>query len=150
MIKGMIFSILMVLAGFASAYPATPDPTMTSGDLCTTADADFVEFRYAERIPYCVRNVSREEKTRIYERYHIPARCRTEYTIDHFIPLALGGSNDPRNLWPEHRNVKATRQGLEQELYYAIRSGRMSHAETLAVIVEAKTHPPAADPTACN
>ncbi|HMN70062.1 MAG TPA: HNH endonuclease signature motif containing protein [Bdellovibrionales bacterium] len=123
---------------------------MTSGDLCSKDDADFIGYRYEEKVPYCLRNVSYETKTEIYQEYGIPQKCRGEYTVDHFIPLALGGSNDKMNLWPEHKRVKATRQNLEIELYYQLRRGEITHEAAMAVIADAKMNPPAVDPTDCH
>ncbi len=130
-----LFSIKPVL----SHYPLVPDPGMTQGDLCTVNDSDFSRYRYQENIPYCYRNVSWERRSKIYDNYNIPASCRHRYTIDHFIPLSLGGNNSDENLWPEHVLVKATRARLEQELYLALEFGEMSQKEAIGIIVRAKT-----------
>jgi len=82
-------------------YPHTPNATVTPGSLCDTQNADFIEFRYQEHIPYCARNVSSVLKAKIYEQYGIPEADRDQFTIDHLIPLSIGGSNDRSNLWPE-------------------------------------------------
>lgn len=124
---------------FVFAFPLTPDPQMTPGDLCTTHDPDFKEFRYQENIPYCYRSVSSSTKKQIYVDYSIPTQCKKRFTIDHFIPLSLGGSNSKLNLWPEHVYVKATRQNLENQLYWDIRGGKITQAEAIEIIVEAKT-----------
>jgi len=75
-------------------YPHTPNATVTPGSLCDTQNADFIEFRYQEHIPYCARNVSSVLKAKIYEQYGIPEADRDQFTIDHLIPLSIGGSND--------------------------------------------------------
>lgn len=49
-----------------------------------------------------VRSVSSELRRRLYEQYQISyPQPRGSYEADHLIPLALGGSNDLANLWPE-------------------------------------------------
>lgn len=127
-----------------------PDPAVTSGELCTEQDRDYTGRRYNEQIAYCVRNVSWDRKTKIFREYGIPDHCRGEYTVDHFIPLALGGSNQETNLWPEHKHVKATRQNLEQELYYQLRDGMITQAEAVAEITKVKMNPPAVEPWDCE
>jgi hypothetical protein len=119
---------------------------MTTGSTCTTSDPDFDRLRYGEQIPYCARNVSREEKALIYEAYGVPSRCRKEYTIDHFIPLSLGGTNHRDNLWPEAKSIKALRQDLELDLYKKMSQGQVTQAEAIKIIVDAKLRPPVNQP----
>ncbi len=152
MIKGILLTILM-LTGFttvAENFPVKPNPAMTQGDYCNPRDPDFVDYRYNEKVPYCVRNVSYALKKEIYEVYRVPAKCRREYTVDHYVPLFMGGSNHEGNLWPEHKNVKATRQNLEMELYIELKNGRMTQAQALQIITDAKMHPPKVEPSKCH
>ena len=140
------FSMAVFFSGHALAnFPVTPGPG-TVGSLCTTNDSDFVEYRYSGKIPYCQRNVSTYDKKKIYDYYGVPEHCRKEYTIDHFIPLSLGGTNRADNLWPEAKVVKHTRQNLELQLFDELRKGTISQADALAEIREAKLNPPIADP----
>jgi hypothetical protein len=45
----------------------------------------------------------------ILRRYGLPAGTHPDYEIDHLIPLCLGGSDDPSNLWPQpRRNIEET------------------------------------------
>lgn len=141
--KYVTLTALLILSATTFAFPLAPNPQATMGDLCTTSNSDFKEYRYSERIPYCNRNVSGSTKSAIYRDYGIPAKCKSRYTIDHFIPLALGGSNEPENLWPEHKNVKATRQGLEEELYWALKKGTITQQEAIDRVVHEKMNPPA-------
>src|SRR5262245_32499514 len=99
-----LFLLLILSLSFpAFPYPMTPDPSETPGELCTDSDSDFYEYRYKEEIAYCKRNVSSQLKANIYDEYEIPKDERRDYTIDHFIPLSIGGSNHQVNLWPEHK-----------------------------------------------
>lgn len=144
---------LMIFVGSAQAapqFPVKPNPEVTQGDFCTPKDKDFVEYRYKEKIPYCIRNVSRYTKEEVYDMYGVPEKCRTEYTVDHYIPLSMGGSNQVVNLWPEHKLVKATRQNLEMEVYTELRNGRISQAEAVEIVTQAKLHPPNVNPSKCH
>lgn len=98
-------------------------------------------YRYPAKIVYCKRNVSNETKRQVYEAYGIPSEDRRNYTIDHFYPLSMGGSNDKKNLWPEHKEVKARRPNLELELFEDLAANKKSQKEVLERILAAKTHP---------
>lgn len=140
-LKKILFLAILVVLNLKNAhsYPRVPNPQETYGTFCDEKNPDFVEFRYAEKIAYCVRNVSSQTKNQIYEKYQIPKECRHRYTIDHFIPLAIGGSNEENNLWPEHKLVKATRPKLEIDLYIALRDGKIKQKEAIRIIEKEKT-----------
>jgi hypothetical protein len=120
------------------AYPKIPNKEISPGHLCSLENKDFKELRYQEKIPYCSRNVSSSLKERIYYIYKIPKEERKNYTIDHIIPLSLGGSNDFKNLWPEHHEVKNKRKNLEINLYIKIRDGKINHKNSLDTIISEK------------
>jgi competence protein ComEC len=107
------------LAGISSSTPATsvftPDDRMASStciingpypDHACTPGAIFADATMADTCvagyTATVRNVSAKTKKRVFEEYGMtypqPAGA---YEVDHFIPLALGGSNDIANLFPE-------------------------------------------------
>jgi len=138
-LKVSFLFIVLLSANFAFSYPLVPDPDLTEGELCTRSDPDFSTYRYEEQIPYCRRNVSRSRRDDIYDDYDISTDCQHRFTIDHFIPLALGGDNSDTNLWPEHVLVKATRPHLERELYLALEAGTMTQDEAIDIIVAEKT-----------
>lgn len=131
-----------ILASVKDIKPQTPEKHQTPGHLCTSKDKDFKGYRYSQKVPYCERNVETYRKHLIYDMYEVPRAARTQYTIDHFIPLSIGGSNDDRNLWPEHKQIKALRQNLEIELFVAVRDGHMTRAEAIEIVRDAKLHPP--------
>jgi hypothetical protein len=89
-----------------NSIPVTPDVEKTPGELCSEEDRDFYEHRYSEKMPYCIRKVAQWQRDRIYKQYNIPEKCRHRYTVDHLVPLAVGGNNAFENLWPEHVLVK--------------------------------------------
>lgn len=121
--------------------PIIPDSGRTPGHLCSYLDADFSEFRYDEYIPYCNRNVSEGLKNQIYKEYGIPAPNRQYYTIDHLIPLAIGGSNSKTNLWPEPKALKAKRPNLEYDVYLQLKYGEITQERAIEVILNAKFYP---------
>ncbi len=83
------------------------------------------------------RDVSSALKRRVYLSYGIGRHRSGEYEIDHLIPLELGGSNSPRNLWPERyaggRGAHA-KDRLEDRLHADVCAGRISLAVAQAKI----------------
>jgi len=132
-VLGVLFSYQGVYA-----YPLIPNPKVTQGELCSKDNPDFEALRYLEKIPYCKRNVSFEKRQEIYDKYRIPETCRHRYTIDHFIPLAIGGDNSDSNLWPEHVLVKELRPNLELELYLGLKKGQLTQDEAIDTIIHEK------------
>ncbi|MDH4468051.1 MAG: HNH endonuclease signature motif containing protein [Bacteriovoracaceae bacterium] len=121
--------------------PLIPNSSLTPGHLCSKTNEDFDEFRYRAHIAHCARNVSKEDRAKIYDQYKIPKKCRQQYTIDHFIPLSIGGSNSPQNLWPEHKEIKLTRFHFEEEIMLEVQSGELTQAEAVAKVREVKLNP---------
>lgn len=141
-----MFAVVFVLATsiFASAdpffpIPITPDESKTPGEFCSEKDPDFKDRRYPEKMIYCERNVSKGDKNAIYKSYGVDIKCKHRYTVDHMVPLALGGNNSHHNLWPEHVLVKETRQQLEQELFEAVSSGQMKSEDAVEILIREKT-----------
>lgn len=141
LILTMFLSSTLSFAG-TRYMPERPDPQVTPGELCDLKDSDFSGYRYEAKIPYCERNVSYETKVAIYEYYQVPKNIRQNYTIDHFIPLSIGGNNQPENLWPEHKKIKETRLYLETEVYEDVKNGRITQEEAVDKIIKAKMNPP--------
>ena len=100
-------------AGAAAAEPAptplrfrfhssrrrrVPNPILTPGDVFAGVGAAQICVKgYSTN----VRDVSTEEKDRVYAEYGIAHHTTGQYEVDHRVPLELGGSNDIKNLWPE-------------------------------------------------
>lgn len=84
------------LAGSSSLYP---DPLKTPGVVRrATTETDVCTPGFTSTI----RNVNGGTKDEVFISYlgAVPANT-TDYEIDHFISLELGGANDIRNLWPQ-------------------------------------------------
>lgn len=118
-------------------FDVTPKNT-SSGHICTPQDDDFETMRYGGRMAYCKRKVSESLKSKIYEAYKISVSERSNYTIDHIIPLSIGGSNHEKNLWPEHKSLKKCRQNLEMRLYQAVSAGTLTQAQAVHEIMRVK------------
>jgi hypothetical protein len=85
-----------------------------------------------------VRNVSQGLKDRVSREYGILSHRPREYEVDHLISLELGGSNSPKNLWPElytgPRGARA-KDGLENALHAELCRGQLTVAEVQRKIV---------------
>jgi hypothetical protein len=133
------FTVLFFCVSVAAyAFPKTPDASITPGELCSPNDPDFKEYRYNEQIPYCERSVTSWRKAKIYDVYGIPENERNQYTIDHLIPLSIGGSNSDENLWAEHLTIKYERGTLEYDLYVKMRDGVITQKEAVRIILCSK------------
>lgn len=133
--------LLTSLVSFAGDdFPMGPNPEITPGSLCQNSSTR----RYPEHIVYCERNVSSGTKNALYKMYdekfgyQTRQMNRSEFKIDHFIPLSIGGSNGTDNLWPQHKTVYQITDPLEQLLFDKIQEGRIKQDEAVRVIREAK------------
>lgn len=138
----IVFFAIGILGGASGfAYPLFPNSQETSGSFCSESDPDFLEFRYIENIPYCERKVTASAKKKIFRRYGVPEVCWERYTIDHFYPLFLGGSNHSDNLWPEHKLLKKTRMNLEYSTFRLLQAGFINQQQALNIIATEKLTP---------
>jgi len=123
-------------------YPTSPDPTLTPGAFCDQPDSR----RYPERIAYCERQVSRQQKQQVIEDYNrrlgyrISRVNRAEFKIDHLIPLCAGGSNEDENLWPQHRTVYQITDPLEGLICEKMAEGRLLQRRAVELVMRAKQH----------
>lgn len=113
---------------------------MTPGSVCKNPS----RYRYPEKIAYCERDVHSSLKREIiaeYDRklgYRIQSMDRQAFKIDHYIPLCMGGSNRPDNLWPQHRSVYEVTDPLEQVLCEKMALGDIRQAQAIDLIRQAK------------
>ncbi len=123
-------------------YPENPNETVTPGTTCAHPDS----YRYAEKVPYCNRDVDsslKKEIIREYDQkfgYAIQSLPRTQFKIDHYIPLCMGGGNDQANLWPQHQTVYEFTDAIEQKLCQLMSGGKMLQKEAITVIKNVKNH----------
>lgn len=119
------------------AARVTPDSSYTPGHLCSPSDPNFKEYRYAEHIPYCNRNVTQQMKLTISQHYGVPQSDWSGYEFDHLIPLAIGGDSSIDNLWPQPHGDPDGSNGkdkLEDLLYREMRDGQITQAAAVQQI----------------
>jgi hypothetical protein len=98
------------------------DPTVTPAQVCAPG--------YAQ----AHRHVDRTTRDRAYAHAGIPRGQRRGWTLDHIIPLELGGTNDLANLAPQPRAEAKAKDRDENRLHRAVCSGRMTLAQARAEI----------------
>lgn len=137
----LVAFLLLTSITVNASIPLIPNEKWAQGSLCTRQHGDYETDRYSQKIPYCKRNVDSTLKQKLYDLYQVPEKCRSRYTIDHIIPLSIGGDNSPENLWPEHKDVKGTRPMLEEEIFGEVRDGHMTQKEAIQIILKEKFTP---------
>lgn len=141
----IVTGLLLILGsqsyGSEYPYPVMPNPQVSPGHRCTVNDPSFRGYRYSWKLPVCNRSVSHELKVMVYKTYNIPEKCWNNYTIDHIIPLSIGGSNKYENLWPEHKAVKNTRIDLETNVHIAVELRKMSPEDAIKLVLRTKFDP---------
>jgi hypothetical protein len=100
-----------------------PIHAKTPGDVAQHSEAVVCRLGEARR----ERAVSYRTRDRVYLAYGIPRGHRKGlYRIDHLIPLELGGSNRPSNLWPQTYADSKRKDRVEDELHEAVCTGAMT------------------------
>jgi hypothetical protein len=105
-----------------------PNPKLTPGAVLTTSKEEICEKGHAGK----VRHVTQSEKEAVYKAYGILSHKPGEYEIDHLISLEIGGSNDPKNLWPEPYHGEGNahlKDALENKLHQMICEGLITPEE---------------------
>ncbi len=124
-------------------FPRNPNKQMTPGSKCGKPDT----YRYGERIPYCERNVKSSRKAALFVRYdeelgYATTRMqRTQFKIDHHIPLCMGGSNEDSNLWPQHSTIYELTDPAEGYLCERMAEGSLRQAKAVEIIQSIKQTP---------
>lgn len=145
-VLGFLSTVLSLSLSVANAgnkdFPTGPDYRLTQGSLCPQAN----HYRYPEKIAYCERDVDSQTKKEIIDAYEhqlgykIWETGRGNFKIDHLIPLCAGGSNDRNNLWPQHKTVYAITDPLEPLICQKMSEGKLSQAEAVRIVKDAKEH----------
>ena len=114
---------------------ALPDPECTPGAIFANVT---VEQLCMPGYTSTVRNVSKQTKDYVFMEYGLVERDpNMEYEVDHFISLALGGSNDLANLWPEPEEPRPgfrEKDVVENYLYREMCKGNISLPEAQTAI----------------
>ena len=93
-----------------------PDPKLTPGRVA--------------RSPQERKGVTQEMERCVFRIYQIPWRRRTEFKVDHLIPIELGGADTVDNLWPQSLSVKPynakRKEYLTKQLLSLVAAGQMT------------------------
>jgi hypothetical protein len=90
--------------------------------------------------------VSGNLKWQVIDRYdqelgfHVREIGREQFKIDHYIPLCMGGSNKPENLWPQHHDVYEITDPLEALSCEKMAAGVLMQKDAVELIKQAKNH----------
>lgn len=142
--KTLLILSLLLTSSYSLArntYPLGPELSITPGSLCSEPE----EFRYPEKIAYCGRYVTGHLKDAIFASYRknlgyeLPGD-RSDYKIDHFIPLCAGGSNYQNNLWPQHITISRITDPIEAQGCEKLAKGLISQKDLVNLIYQAKTN----------
>jgi len=90
--------VCMLAIALACAFEVRQNKDLTGGSVLT-GDPD-AACGHAKEHRGPMFSARRDE---VLRRYGLPAGTHPDYEIDHLIPLCLGGSDDPSNLWPQPR-----------------------------------------------
>ena len=131
--KSFILIMFLFLSNFLYAEISKYPNETSMPHFCTSYDPHFLEHRYVSKTPVCKRSVSSSLKNKVYEEYGVPAEERINYTIDHIVPLFLGGSNHRLNLWPQHLSLNTSNR--EGELYREVNAGRIHPNEAFNLLL---------------
>jgi len=118
--------LLWNVAAFArQPMPFLPDSALTPGDVFDVTIGDVCTPGYARK----VRAVTKPLRDDAFKSYRVLSYHRGEYQLDHLIPLALGGSNSIKNLWPQPNNSSPwnarVKDALEVRLHKLVCRGQV-------------------------
>lgn len=100
----------------AGLTPGAVYPDVTTEVLC---DPHYVQG---------VRQPKFDDKVTAFTAYGISIHSRSDYVVDHLVPVGLGGSNDLENLWPEPvaGGAAAQKDQVEARLRELVCSGALA------------------------
>lgn len=104
-----------------------PDPRFTPGDTLKVSKEDICTPGYTRKI----RDVPAALKAHVYQMYGRSRESGVCCELDHLIPLELGGSNRPTNLWPERFDLEwnaRVKDRIEGRLHKLVCSGELDLA----------------------
>jgi hypothetical protein len=109
--------------GAVARQPYLPDPELTPGDVFDVTITDICTPGYSKT----VRAVPKYLRDQAFRGYGIEPHRRGDYQLDHLIPLAIGGSNSVRNLWPQPHHASPwdarAKDRLENRLHRLVCTG---------------------------
>jgi len=122
----------MILVLVAALAMAMPDPNRTPGAVLSIDPAQVCTRGFAQSIRHPYDAAWRHFRVEVFHRYAIPHESWSAYTLDHLVPLELGGAPfDVRNVWPQPK-AEAARKDVVEERLRALVCERHSLALTTA------------------
>lgn len=106
------FAAATSLASAQAPDPIRPDPQLTPGATVVVDRDAMCTPGYARGVRYVPSDVHRA----VFRAYGLVGVRTRDYEVDHLIPLSLGGSNDPANLWPQSRRSRPWNAGAKDAL----------------------------------
>jgi len=92
--NSLILTAVLLLLTNQEGRTYLPNPKLTPGDVVEVSRAEICNDERS--LP----EVSVAIKRQVFDRYGISPQS-LGYNVDHLIPVALGGSNSIKNLWPQ-------------------------------------------------
>ena len=139
--EALLMSLIALVAFASPAWAqeaiAYPDPSLTPGAIRATDAAAICSVGTAQ-----FRHWDRARADRIFESYHIARKDRIQYTLDHLVPLEIGGADTIENIWPEPRRSLAgewddeAKDQLERRLAVLVCDGSLPVTEAQRAIAE--------------
>lgn len=90
-----------------------PNEVLTPGQIQTN-DLNIICYHYYDQL---LVEVPDDVVKKVYAKYMIDNPGYKQFEIDHFIPLALGGSNNIENLWPQPKTTPGYKEKDYVQLY---------------------------------
>jgi len=88
----LLASSIIIAVNARAEDALVPNPKLTPGRIARRAKDQ--------------REVTVAIEQKVFARYRLPWSRRTEFKIDHLIPVELGGANTIDNLWPQSLRAK--------------------------------------------
>ena len=119
----VIAAVLLLIATPAAVAGGFVEPNheLTPGAIVSRSAEAVCKRGYARSIRPRYDYVWRKFRASVFAAYHIPHDAWRSYTIDHLVPLELGGAPmDLRNVWPEPKTEARRKDHVEDKLHAAV------------------------------
>jgi hypothetical protein len=128
-VSKVLLALFLLWSVGAVARPShLPDPKLTPGDVFDVTLADICTPGYSKT----VRAVPKYLRDQAFRAYGLEPHRRRDYQLDHLIPLAVGGSNSVRNLWPQPNDAwpwgSRAKDRLENRVHRLVCPGKIDLA----------------------
>lgn len=119
----MVFCIINIGSG------SLPDSKKTSGDVIPGTMLSWICNKWIDSTPPSMQTI-----LKVYKSYGISINDKS-YSIDHLVPISLGGSNDIKNLWPIKSIDLYHKRKVEKDLFRCVCNGLMPLKEAQAILI---------------